>query len=426
MGDLKPIKVKANVEEVLMEKYDEGGGETLSPMALSDPQTLPTLPMMKKANSSTKSSAVIKLWLVLSLFGNTYVDVLKFLATVFMFLKDTETPLKGRGLGNGATTCRRFVHRMASLDDVKLVKNSMINTTINDVMLGVTQAGLSRYLNRKYGESKIDKGASEINNNLPKNIRLRATFFMNIRPSPRIQVSYGRNMRSNNGPKFAGKRSGNGGSFGKMESGNRVESGPSTQGVEISGQTTEIRKDAGKNSNDRSSRNGLPSTKDMKIEAKKVGGSRFEILTEGLDMEFEVDLVQSQSGDQGKPVPRKGLVEISNIQSFNRKQLTPPANKYLVDNMGDNSSFNKSLKENVRKGNVKVNKKEKLQVSYLKSGAQSKDMEEDLQDYEVLKIFHKEVSQSISPVYHPSSSSGTKVNSITEEIVNPNLDNSLQ
>ncbi|TXG53476.1 hypothetical protein EZV62_022645 [Acer yangbiense] len=267
MGDLKPIKVKANVEEVLMEKYDEGGGEPLSPMArmfhepdsniyiitmigfktqinpqdgsqpllyscylgplswfssrglkwvpttvdldnhvivpkfepnnihtpdkivedyvsnlskstikmsipmwdlhllnlktsyaestavlrihhslgdgtslislflastrkVSDPQTLPTLPMMKKANSSTKSSGVIKLWLVLSLFWNTFVDVLKFLATVFMFLKDTETPLKGRGLGNGATTCRRFVHRMVSLDDVKLVKNAMINTEL--------------------------------------------------------------------------------------------------------------------------------------------------------------------------------------------------------------------------------------------------------------------------------------------------------
>ncbi|KAK1577795.1 hypothetical protein Q3G72_024872 [Acer saccharum] len=110
----------------------------------------------------------------------------QFLATVFMFLKDTETPLKG-GLGNGATTCRRFVHRMVSLDDVKLVKKAMINTTINDVMLGVTQACLSRYLNRKYGESKIDKGASERNNNLPQNIRLRATFLMNIRPSPGIQ-----------------------------------------------------------------------------------------------------------------------------------------------------------------------------------------------------------------------------------------------
>ncbi|KAI9197529.1 hypothetical protein LWI28_000026 [Acer negundo] len=305
MGDLKPIKVKANVEEVLMEKYEEGGGEPLSPMArmfhepdsniyiitmigfktqinpqvfkanlphtllstlvslvmdensrglkwvpttvdldshvivpklepnnihtpdkivedyvsnlskstikmsipmwdlhllnlktsyaestavfrihhslgdgtslmslllastrkVSDPQTLPTLPMMKKANSSTKSSG--------GFLGNYFINY------------DTETPLRG-GLGNGATTSRRFVHRMVSLDDVKLVKNVM-DITINDVMLGVTQAGLSRYLNRKYGESKIDKGASERNNNLPKNIRLRATFFMNIRPSPGIQ-----------------------------------------------------------------------------------------------------------------------------------------------------------------------------------------------------------------------------------------------
>ncbi|KAK1568349.1 hypothetical protein Q3G72_023402 [Acer saccharum] len=57
----------------------------------------------------------------------------QFLATVFMFLKDTETPLKG-GLGNGATTCRRFVHRMVSLDDVKLVKKAMINTELADMM----------------------------------------------------------------------------------------------------------------------------------------------------------------------------------------------------------------------------------------------------------------------------------------------------
>ncbi|KAK4859613.1 hypothetical protein QYF36_008655 [Acer negundo] len=33
MGDLKPIKVKADVEEVLMEKYEEGGGAPLSPTA---------------------------------------------------------------------------------------------------------------------------------------------------------------------------------------------------------------------------------------------------------------------------------------------------------------------------------------------------------------------------------------------------------
>ncbi|EEF36861.1 hypothetical protein RCOM_0741520 [Ricinus communis] len=35
-----------------------------------------------------------------------------------------------------------------SLDDVKQVKNAM-GTTINDVMMGVAQAGFSQYLNRK-------------------------------------------------------------------------------------------------------------------------------------------------------------------------------------------------------------------------------------------------------------------------------------
>ncbi|KAL9437627.1 hypothetical protein AB3S75_023488 [Citrus x aurantiifolia] len=99
-------------------------------------------------------------------------------------LGDTKTPLKGE-LGNGCLP-RRFVHRSVSLDDVKLVKNAM-NTTINDVMLGVTQAGLSRYLNRKYGQLNIINGLSERNNNLPNNIRLRATFFMNLRPSAGIQ-----------------------------------------------------------------------------------------------------------------------------------------------------------------------------------------------------------------------------------------------
>ncbi|KAI9200585.1 hypothetical protein LWI28_010127 [Acer negundo] len=85
--------------------------------------------MMKKANSSTKSSGgflgnyFIKLWLVLVLDWNTFVDVLKLLATMSMFLKDTETPLK-TGLGGSGATPRRFVHRMVSLDDVKIVKNA--------------------------------------------------------------------------------------------------------------------------------------------------------------------------------------------------------------------------------------------------------------------------------------------------------------
>ncbi|KAK3182736.1 hypothetical protein Dsin_030022 [Dipteronia sinensis] len=117
---------------------------------VSDPQALPTLPIMKKKANS-----------------------------------NTETSLKSEFGSTGATP-RRFVHRMVGLDDVKLVKNAM-NNTINDVMVGVTQAGLSRYLNRKYGESKIDKGSSEKYNNLPQNIRLRASSAVNPRPSAGTQ-----------------------------------------------------------------------------------------------------------------------------------------------------------------------------------------------------------------------------------------------
>ncbi|KAI3952851.1 hypothetical protein MKW92_019980 [Papaver armeniacum] len=78
---------------------------------------------------------------------------------------------------------KEFVHRTLSLDDIKLVKNVM-NMTINDVLLGVTTAGLSSYLNRRYGMvKKNDQGATEKKNNLPKDIRLRSTLLVNMRPS---------------------------------------------------------------------------------------------------------------------------------------------------------------------------------------------------------------------------------------------------
>ncbi|KAJ4951611.1 hypothetical protein NE237_028443 [Protea cynaroides] len=60
--------------------------------------------------------------------------------------------------------------------------------TINDVALGITQAGLSRYLNRRYSKEKRDEQATEGRNNLPKKNRLRAALLVNIRPSPGIQA----------------------------------------------------------------------------------------------------------------------------------------------------------------------------------------------------------------------------------------------
>ncbi|KAJ9539135.1 hypothetical protein OSB04_031868 [Centaurea solstitialis] len=61
--------------------------------------------------------------------------------------------------------------------------------TINDVALAMTQAGLSRYLDRKYGREEEGATSTEKKNNLPKRkIRLRTALVVNIRPSSGIQA----------------------------------------------------------------------------------------------------------------------------------------------------------------------------------------------------------------------------------------------
>ncbi|KAI3856939.1 hypothetical protein MKX03_012347 [Papaver bracteatum] len=157
----------------------------------SDPNALPTIPVTKTTSVRSSGNYTGIRWIIMAIRGflllawNTLVDIFMFFATT-MFIKDTETPLKGAPGVEFAP--KRFVHRSVSLDDIKLVKNSM-NTTINDVVLGVTTAGLSLYLNRRYGDDgENNVGATEKRNNLPKNIRLRSTLLVNIRPSSGIQA----------------------------------------------------------------------------------------------------------------------------------------------------------------------------------------------------------------------------------------------
>ncbi|CAN1793903.1 Wax ester synthase/diacylglycerol acyltransferase 11 [Linum perenne] len=151
---------------------------------MSDPEALPTIPTRKPkkeddvewgGNGGVLAGVgrvtwrmMVKVWMMVVL---------------AIGLTDTETALKGpEGVEH---LPRRFVWRTVSLDDFKFVKNAM-NTTINDVALGATQAGLSRYLNRKYGGSDDD---TEANNSLPRQrIRMRSTLLVNIRPGAGIQA----------------------------------------------------------------------------------------------------------------------------------------------------------------------------------------------------------------------------------------------
>ncbi|XP_048625758.1 wax ester synthase/diacylglycerol acyltransferase 7-like [Brassica napus] len=120
---------------------------------------------------------------IATLLWNTLVDMLLLLATV-LFLKDTKTPLTG-GEDTGRNR-KRFYHRVISLDDIKLIKNAM-NMSINDVLVGVTQAALSRYLSRLYvneqgKNNEEDDGAlTSYPNRLPDRLRFRAACAVNLR-----------------------------------------------------------------------------------------------------------------------------------------------------------------------------------------------------------------------------------------------------
>ncbi|CAN8256526.1 unnamed protein product [Cochlearia groenlandica] len=145
-------------------------------------------PSMKRRETASHHRIKDKGWFLMSMskFGstmrklwNTFVDTLLLFATI-IFLKDTKTPLKGgKNVGSNA---KRFYHRTISLDEIKLIKNTM-NMTINDVLVGMTQASLSRYLNEKYDKKHEEDGALISNpNNLPKGIRIRSGCTVNIRP----------------------------------------------------------------------------------------------------------------------------------------------------------------------------------------------------------------------------------------------------
>ncbi|KAK8497266.1 hypothetical protein V6N12_047037 [Hibiscus sabdariffa] len=137
----------------------------------ADPGALPTLPTQKQTDDRGNRRKIVWLvlavWSVLRLMSNTLVDLSLFMATI-LFMKDTKTPVKG--LSGVEHNPKRFVHRTVRLDDIKLVKNAM-DMTVNDVILGVTQAG------------EVDKSKS-----IPKNIRLRATVLVNIRQDAGIQA----------------------------------------------------------------------------------------------------------------------------------------------------------------------------------------------------------------------------------------------
>ncbi|CAH8389407.1 unnamed protein product [Eruca vesicaria subsp. sativa] len=182
----------SNAESIGLLKIHHSLGDGMSLMSLflactrktSDPEALPTVAVQKKQFGPTCYSGFfnkiwwlfVGLWFILRLVFNTFVDILMFALTI-CFLRDTETPLLAKP--GSELIPKRFVHRIISFDDVKVVKNAM-KLTVNDVLLGVTQAGLSRYLSRRYATPKSKESM--------RRIRLRSAIMINLRPNTGIEA----------------------------------------------------------------------------------------------------------------------------------------------------------------------------------------------------------------------------------------------
>ncbi|VVB15814.1 unnamed protein product [Arabis nemorensis] len=185
----------SNAESIGILKIHHSLGDGMSLMSLflactrktSDPEALPTVAVQKKRFGPRCYSgffnkicwSFVALWFIIRLVFNTFFDVLMFALTI-CFLRDTETPLLAKI--SSELNPKRFVHRIISFDDVKLVKNAM-KMTVNDVLLGVTQAGLSRYLSRRYEQEGTVKSKE-----LMRRIRLRSAIMINLRPNTGIEA----------------------------------------------------------------------------------------------------------------------------------------------------------------------------------------------------------------------------------------------
>ncbi|CAN6933733.1 unnamed protein product [Brassica oleracea] len=190
LWELHLLNIKtSNAESVLLAKIHHSVGDGMSLMSLllacsrktSDPSALISNSSATKKPVKSMISAwwlIAGLWFMIRVTFTTLVEFFKLMLTT-CFLRDTKNPLMGNP--EDGTQSWKVIHRIISFDDVKLVKNTM-NMKVNDVLLGMTQAGLSRYLTTKYdGYTMAQK------KKILEKIRFRGAVAINLRPATNIE-----------------------------------------------------------------------------------------------------------------------------------------------------------------------------------------------------------------------------------------------
>ncbi|XP_010435559.1 PREDICTED: O-acyltransferase WSD1 [Camelina sativa] len=181
------LNVKTSkAESLAIAKIHHSVGDGMSLMSLllacsrktSDPDALisSTVATKKPVNSMAWWLVVGFLFLIRVTF-TTIVEFFKLILTV-CFMQDTKNPIMGNP--SDGFQSWKLINRIISFDDVKFVKDTM-NMKVNDVLLGMTQAGLSRYLSSKYDGSKAEK------KEILEKLRVRGAVAINLRPATRIE-----------------------------------------------------------------------------------------------------------------------------------------------------------------------------------------------------------------------------------------------
>uniref|UniRef100_A0A0D3B5S7 Uncharacterized protein n=1 Tax=Brassica oleracea var. oleracea TaxID=109376 RepID=A0A0D3B5S7_BRAOL len=153
----------SNAESLGIGKFHHSLGDGMSLMSLlyassrkiSDPNALPTTATTRKqVGSNDNRWLVARFWLMIRVIFTTFIELFKSLLTL-CFMRDTKTPLMGKpGDRNGP---RKIIHRIK----------------VNDVLLGITQAGEDPVTEKK-------KSLEET--------RLRGTIAVNLRPETKIKA----------------------------------------------------------------------------------------------------------------------------------------------------------------------------------------------------------------------------------------------
>ncbi|KAF7023441.1 hypothetical protein CFC21_035948 [Triticum aestivum] len=145
-----------------------GSSKVLPTTAPRRVSTIKALSPRSPSSADKGAMVVFTVWIMslLLIVWHTIVDIACFVATAASMLRDPPALFKGADGVEFRPKC--FLNRKLSLDDIKYVKSVMC-CTVNDVLLGVISAALSRYYFRKTGETG------------KRNIKVRSTFIVNLR-----------------------------------------------------------------------------------------------------------------------------------------------------------------------------------------------------------------------------------------------------